>query len=379
MQDKSTEIAGILADHLQLTGLTADQVKIERMVGFSNDVFKVTLADDVKCPQIESNTMILKQKIKHKPNEDFIVFAKEVPRFIKAHKFGALGVYEDDDIVIEEFIPSKTCAFGAFKQVDCFFPSIKQLAEYCKLFRDHPDDFAMHNQGKTLVSVIIDKGIVERSKINVKRVIESPTTNLDKGDLAKILDWIENESLTDDVKKVIDSANKLPMMVCHNDFYWLNVLRKDAGGYLLIDYEYTAFNPIGWDIANYYTERNFEYDNGTHTFKFYQDLPGKEERSLVYKYYLLCLSDAFDHNTPVDAQFLFDLTAGKFDSLIDVDQLASLVDEASFMRLVYLVNLQWIYFNCVMLEDQPTWPLVEYTFHRIALHRHVHKLMTESQ
>lgn len=375
MEAKIEEVASILVKSLNITTLKPEHVKIQRMIGFSNEVYKVVISDDIKCPHLKSNTMMLKQKINEKPNADYILLGKEVPEFLKKHRFGALNIFEDEDIVIEEFIPSTTCKRDDFKNAECFFQVLRQVAEYGKLFKDHADELQVHNVGKTLISIIIEKGIVEKSIQNLKKVLGSENSTVNKNDVLRILNWIEKEALTDDVKKVIDEANKLPLMVCHNDFYWLNVLNKDEGGYLLIDYEYTAFNPIGWDIANYYTERNFHFDEKANVFTYYKNLPGIGERSLVYKYYLLCLDDKFDHNTPVDTQLMFDLAQGKYDSMIDLDLLDRLVDHASFVKLLLMVNLQWIYFNCVMLDDDPTWPIIQYTFYRIELHMYLIKAL----
>jgi thiamine kinase-like enzyme len=368
--ESHSEIVSFLAKYLELSELDPMLVAVERMVGFSNDVFKITIDDSVRSEKLSSNTLILKQKVKDCPNADFILLSKTVPTFLKKYDLGPQSIFEDGDCVIFEYIPSTTCTLEDFKTVETYFDAIKQLGEYCKLFANNPQEYQALNMNKTLLAHILDKGIVERSLTKMKQIFASPEANVDKSGLESIIHWLESTAFSPKAKEVIEEGNKQPMIICHNDFYWLNVLKKNSGGVMLIDYEYTAFNPLGWDIANYYTERNFRYNKETHAFDYVEDLPSFEERSLVYKYYLLCLGDSFDSSTPVDAQFIFDLTSGKYNHLIDEDELSRLSDAQYFTKLCFLVNLQWILFNCIMLDEDPTWPLIEYTLHRIELHSH---------
>ena len=373
MEDGHSEIVSIIANYLEMSELDPKLVAMERMVGFSNDVFKITIDESVVSEKLNSNTLILKQKVKDCPNADFILLAHAVPPFLQKHGLGPQSIYEDGDVVIVEYIPSTTCTLADFKKVETYFDAIKQLGEYCKLFASKPEEFQDMNRNKTLLSHILEKDIVEKSLAKMKSVLSSPEATIDKSGLEQIITWVEKSAFTPQAKELIEEANKLPMIICHNDFYWLNVLKKNSGGVMLIDYEYTAYNPIGWDIANYYTERNFFYNQETHKFEYREDLPSLEERLLVYKYYLLCLGDEFDSSVMVDNQFLFDLSAGKYNHMIDQKQLSMLADDQHFSKLCFLVNLQWIFFNCIMLDESPTWPLIEYTFHRIDLHHNLLK------
>jgi hypothetical protein len=366
MEHKDT-VREKLAEFLGIPHLPEDKVTLERLIGFSNEVYKVTLADDIHCPLLKSKELILKKKEEVKPNADFIMYGKEVPAFLKKHHFGPQRIYEDDKISVEEYVPSKTCSRQDFKKVEIFFGAIQQLSTYCQLFADHAEEFGFKKDNRLLISHILDKGIYSKAEENLLKLLKSDKCSTDKETLEQLIKWLRESSITDDINNLVDEGNRLKMVICHNDFFWLNVLKKNAGGMMLIDYEYTAYNPIGWDIANYYTERNFEYIEADHSFKYYKELPGLDERSMVYRYYLLCMNPAFDQSTPVDAQLLFDLASCRYDHLIDIDLLDELCDHINFTRMVCLINLQWIFFNFLMIDENPTWPLAEYTFGRIKL------------
>lgn len=373
MEEGQKEIASIIAKHLEVSDLDPKLITVERMVGFSNDVFKIVIDSSVVSDKLSSNTLILKQKVKDCPNADFILMSTAIPPFLKEHGLGPQCIYEDGDVIIVEFIPSTTCTLEDFKNAEIYFDAIKQVGEYCKLFAEKWEDLSSFNKDKTLLSHILSKGIVERSLAKMRSVLNSPDATVDKSGLEMIINWVEHSAFTPKAKEIIAEGDKLPMIICHNDFYWLNVLKKNSGGVMLIDYEYTAFNPSGWDIANYYTERNFFYNQETHKFEYREALPKRDERLQVFRYYLLCMGGQFDTSTPVDSQFLFDLTCGKYDHLIDEEELYMLADGHHFAKLCFLVNLQWILFNCIMLDEDPTWPLIEYTHHRIELHNQLVK------
>ena len=52
------------------------------------------------------------------------------------------------------------------------------------------------------------------------------------------------------------------MVLCHNDLFYYNFLyRTDEDDFVVIDYEYAGYNPLGMDIMNLFNERVLDYDN----------------------------------------------------------------------------------------------------------------------
>lgn len=344
--------------------IDARQVEFNRMVGFSNDVFKVTL-DAAITGKVEK--YIIKKKLKNRPNQDFTLHSDEVQKFLSKNHFGPRHFYEDSEITIEEFVESKCCTIEQFQDVYILLQAVKQLARLNKLFETKSSELPFTNPGKTLVSQLLGKGVYDKSISNLKKVYSSPTCKVDKASLEKIIDYAEKSFLTAEVKEIIAYLDKQKLVMCHNDFYWLNVLKKTEGGLLLIDYEYSAYNPEGWDIANYCTERNFSYDEKTKHFIMFDTLPNLEERKLLYGFYKLCMTDKMPKCKEINSQLIYDLIKGGLKDKVDLQWVEKVSSEYYFKAMMIAVNTQWIMFNCMIFDDNPAWPLAEYTLNRMKL------------
>ena len=189
MENKNVYLHTIVARCLNIPGLRPTQMRISSFTSVSNEVFKVTFDDSVVCPQIQSNSIVVKVKIKNRPNDDFILYAKAVSEFLKLHRFGPRHIYEDEDIIIEEYIPSTTCKSDDFIETRCLFPVIRSTAEYAKLFIDHSSDLKVENPGKILLSLIIEGGIFEKIQIHLGTLINSAISDTKREQLSEILDF----------------------------------------------------------------------------------------------------------------------------------------------------------------------------------------------
>ena len=169
MEGKHDYLHAIVTRCLNMPGLRPTQMRVLKFTSVSNEVFKVTFDDGVVCPQIESNSIVIKVKIEDSPHNDYILYAKEVSDFVKLHRFGPRHIYEDEVITIEEFIPSTTCKSDDFIEACCLFPVIRSTAKYAKLFIDHASDLKVENPGKILLSLIIEGGIFEKIQIHLCR------------------------------------------------------------------------------------------------------------------------------------------------------------------------------------------------------------------
>ena len=90
--------------------------------------------------------------------------------FIHKYSFGPKNFYEDDQTIVEEFIPSTTCTHQEFKDATIFFKSIEQVANYSKVFNEHLDDFKVKNEKKTLLTHLLESDIVSKALKNLDKV-----------------------------------------------------------------------------------------------------------------------------------------------------------------------------------------------------------------
>ncbi|KAF8032082.1 hypothetical protein BT93_D1099 [Corymbia citriodora subsp. variegata] len=80
---------------------------------------------------------------------------------------------------------------------------------------------------------------------------------------------------------------------CHNDLQYGNIMiHEDTKVIAIIDYEYSSYNPIAFDIANHFCEMAADYHTETPHVMDYGKYPGLEERRRFVKTYLSTPGDA---------------------------------------------------------------------------------------
>ena len=380
MEGKHDYLHAIVTRCLNMPGLRPTQMRVLKFTSVSNEVFKVTFDDSVVCPQIESNSIVIKVKIEDSPHNDYILYAKEVSDFVKLHRFGPRHIYEDEVITIEEFISSTTCKSDDFIETRCLFPVIRSTAEYAKLFIDHSSDLKVQNPGKILLSLIIEGGIFEKVHNHLGTLINSAISDTKRVQLSEILNFVRSGLDMEEIRKELAIANGLPLIMCHNDLHWGNVLKKTTGGYQLIDFEYSTFNPLGWDLVAFYVLGVFVFDKQAEEYIYTPQLPSIDEVRLVYKFYLLCMSDGFDSTPAVNGQMMFDIARGKYDACLDMHAFEKLVQPKAFLGLVYLCNLQLLLLNCMMIKDVPNDAAIgQYALNRMDMHRRIREALHQTK
>jgi thiamine kinase-like enzyme len=60
------------------------------------------------------------------------------------------------------------------------------------------------------------------------------------------------------VNKLLEILNKTPMVLCHNDCHLGNILSSSKGDFI-IDFEFSQFNYMGYDLGNFLNEWATEY------------------------------------------------------------------------------------------------------------------------
>ena len=138
---------------------------------------------------------------------------------------------------------------------------------------------------------------------------------------------------------------------------------------MLIDYEYTAINPIGWDIANYCTERNIVTDPQTGGYMLADSIPSPGEISMMMRVYRLVLTGRLSSSHALTLQSLYSLSTGSI--LSHEDRQWAHTMEGIFMDMMVMVSVQWILFIAVIIDDRPAWPLGGYALQRMELHKRI--------
>ncbi|KAF9609943.1 hypothetical protein IFM89_019346 [Coptis chinensis] len=74
---------------------------------------------------------------------------------------------------------------------------------------------------------------------------------------------------------------------CHNDLQYGNIMMDEETRVVtIIDYEYSCYNPIAFDLANHFCEMVADYHSETPHVLDYDKYPGLEEREIFVRAYL---------------------------------------------------------------------------------------------
>ncbi|POM79912.1 Choline/ethanolamine Kinase, partial [Phytophthora palmivora] len=73
-----------------------------------------------------------------------------------------------------------------------------------------------------------------------------------------IVDFQQLAKDVDDLEKILAQVPS-PIVFSHNDLQYGNIMKNDAGDAVFIDFEYTSYNPRGYDIGNHFCEWAYDY------------------------------------------------------------------------------------------------------------------------
>lgn len=98
------------------------------------------------------------------------------------------------------------------------------------------------------------------------------------------LDCMEEE--INNLEKLLSREDQ-PIGFCHNDLQYGNIMLDEEDESLtIIDYEYSSYNPVAYDIANHFCEMAANYHTDTPHILDYSKYPDFEERQRFVKEYL---------------------------------------------------------------------------------------------
>ncbi|KAI9981828.1 hypothetical protein PInf_009607 [Phytophthora infestans] len=85
---------------------------------------------------------------------------------------------------------------------------------------------------------------------SVRKLLEVARVKCTADTFKDILDLKQVASDVDEMEKFWPS---------HNDMQYGNIMKKDTGDAVLIDFEYTSYNPRGYDLGNHFCEWAYDY------------------------------------------------------------------------------------------------------------------------
>jgi len=146
------------------------------------------------------------------------------------------------------------------------------LAEFSKM-KVSEDLKLKLNHDKCWMSMVLDSGFMDEllSAKAILMSVGSQNVNEDKiAPMLKIIENVENpESLFNQIRSSFDNRHEEQIM-SHNDFYHLNILKSHHSNekFFLVDFEFSCYNVIGWDITNMICENLVVFDARKSCFNF---------------------------------------------------------------------------------------------------------------
>lgn len=102
-----------------------------------------------------------------------------------------------------------------------------------------------------------------------KAILTKSFTEEEQKVVDRIMDYLQEDKLAELRKKLIPRQPNT-LRLCHNDLNNLNIMMDDNNTYL-IDYEYSRYNHLAYDIANFLNESSINYTEETFPYFKFED------------------------------------------------------------------------------------------------------------
>jgi len=355
----------ILNDIMEKTSIfknvRAEDIKVTRMEGWSNDVYKV---------ESPTHTIVYK-KIKQKGLSGiFTRYEEKIKKIIKQNQFGPTPIFEDEDLVIEEYLEGVTLNAEDLHSHDTKLNLMEPLALYSKM------DYSKEELNKKIIlSEMIEKGLLDMVEREIDVLVSTPYISRSLISLArKLVKEIKEDEYLERLLEKHNTTTEL--ILCHNDFYHLNIIKQSNPGKIkIIDYEYSCVNPFGWDIANLITENVILYDKDSENFVLRKEgFPSYDEVYEMVKAFTI----RFKSNDIQEegANYLAKLKAGKYDTVCSQ---AEIIEKTNNVyELSYILTTWWLLWCILKLKDGSLeWPMQDYVTQKFALKNFIKEKLTQ--
>ncbi|XP_063934742.1 choline kinase alpha-like [Zophobas morio] len=196
-----------------------------------------------------------------------------------------LGIFTEGHI--EEFFEAKTLQPQDLCLSKISFKIAKSLARFHAIdmpLERTPSVFNTLRSWYSSARLVLENGS-EYYRENRLTLVEYEK-ELQQLDLMKEIDFKQEVEFL--VEKILSLA-ETPVKFCHNDVNAGNVLCLEDGSLQLIDFEYSAYNHVGFEFANHFCERIFDY-SGIQEYPFFrvmlENFPDLAEQRTFLEAYL---------------------------------------------------------------------------------------------
>ena len=330
----------VLCDHVlpSLKKPPITKIELDRLFSFSRFVYKV------KTDQGDFLAKFPQADIEFQPSQVMPV----VREIMKDNNFGAKQFYMDSRLELEEVLDASPLTKEDTLDQDQRILTLFPLAEFAKMELSDAQKQVM-NTDKTWASFLLESGIKERL-LEAREVLKNEGCEYINGSdipkLISLIDSVEDEnSKFNQLRKKFDSR-KENLVLSHNDYHCMNILRhkEDSEKLYLVDFEQSAYNPIGYDIARLLNSNLMVYNHEAGRLVWTPDnMPDKEEVRELLKAFLILIGDKKVEERPT--QFIQNLRNGVHDNNFDREQLDLLTEE--FYELYY-VMIYPVLFWCIL-------------------------------
>jgi len=252
--------------------ISPSKLKVERLSGLSNEIWKVSSTEDV-----EPKTVIFRKfgdagAICDRERENYIIqgLAKKKlsPPFYGGNKEYRIEKFEKSEPLSPEDVKDKLTR--------------RRIA---RLLADlHSLDFPKLDKTPFFMKILTGHSFIKDFEEKAARDVYSPVEQKFLKEIKELINEEETSFL-----KSIAPKEKESIAFSHNDLHSQNILVLDKDKtFALIDYEYSGYNYRAYDIANFFCETMFEYDTAEHPHYILDESKFPNERDLkdFIRYYL---------------------------------------------------------------------------------------------
>jgi len=274
IDDPTFEGAQAIKEHVKSwRDLSPSKMKLERLSGLSNEIWKVSASDR----DIDPHVVIYRKfgeggAIVDRERENYIIQGLAKKKLSPIY-YGGTKEYR-----IEKFQESKPLEPLDLKEK----PIRRRLAH---LLADlHSLKFEKLDKIPAFMKILTEKSFIKDFEEKAARDVYPPVEQKFLKDIKTLISEEEISFL-----KGIAPKKEESIVFSHNDLHSQNILElNEDKSFTIIDFEYSDYNYQGYDIANFFNETMFEYDTAKHPHYTVDEseFPSDKELTDFCKYYL---------------------------------------------------------------------------------------------
>ncbi|BAM40382.1 choline/ethanolamine kinase [Theileria orientalis strain Shintoku] len=226
----------------------------------SNSVSNIVFFVNLICENNEiypNRTVILKKRTSYSN----VIYDRElqlnVAELLGENNLGPRVICRCSDYTIQEFVEGTTLKNSSFQNLSVITSLASTLAKF-------------HRKGTEISLPEWDRTPFVLRHINkwtepVERIIKKHNLDFDFNELQSSFELYKT-LLNNHIKTSNSVANSV--LFCHNDLFYKNILQFQQGTFL-IDFDYSGYNYVGWDIATFFCKICILYNLNEYPIFFY--------------------------------------------------------------------------------------------------------------